>query len=265
MFDRLLFLYEKNSDSVNAVAATLTIILFLHGVWGWLARRKRKLFASVSRAQIVPDVHMGDVRVRVDAFGSSGHALYKDVLLVVNKTDITITDADFAERLCIPRKSQGTVYSYSVIESENSGRMDLEETPEGISARNVMIPRGMGAIAEIYHDGCLMKDVSAITRTLGDVERYRPKVITNRLIYRMGFSNLLFFAVCFSSYLILRWVDVVQNITTIVAAVVMLCICYLALSVGLEFYLSNPRRNRGLGLADIEARFLEITQDYQEK
>ncbi len=170
MFEFLSSLYSSNSDYINGVASAISIIGAFFWVKSRRERAKKKLFFQWVRKERVAAELPDGFSVSVSKGSSEGNSLVTDVITLVNNTDVSLTDQDFAKPIEILKKNTNTVFSNLVVDSNNGSHAVLQERDDAISLYNVYIPRGASLTIYLAHDSAFQKELRGDLKNLPNLE-----------------------------------------------------------------------------------------------
>lgn len=156
MFEAIGQTYSTHSGFVNGVASTLTILLFIRGLFVLAATRNKVITRSSHRYEIVPHLHHPEIIISIQSPNGLGKRLVKDLHCIVNRTDVTLTDSDFVEPPSFMR-SYGAVYAVKMLSGDSKGRAKVTIEDNRVALTDVVIPRLSGVFFEIYHEGIVKK------------------------------------------------------------------------------------------------------------
>lgn len=160
-----------NSQFASGVATALTIVGAVFAFRNWQKKRSSRLFFSWNRLPLVLGSPPSGFTVTVTGGGITGSALYRDLFLLSNRTDQTITDDDFVELPVIPRHPSGKIFRIEPLEGFNGQSNTPVVSEHGIGLSGLKIPKNEAVAFEILHDGLVIERLDSLTKSIPDVGR----------------------------------------------------------------------------------------------
>lgn len=160
------------SEYLSGAASALTIVTLAFSVVGFLKKRRKRLFiASRSREFLKHELPQGIKITYSDGKTSSSH-LRVDRHLLVNKSDVNLTDSAFAHPIRWKKEAGTKIFYAKLLDVTGSGKVNFEILEDCLELRDVHLPRGGGLAIEVAHEGGLELQIDITPVHLADPVKY---------------------------------------------------------------------------------------------
>lgn len=169
MFEYFVELYAKNSDFINGAASVASLVASLFAVNSFRKARQKKVFYQWKRIPKVisalPDGH----EINITCENKSGESLTLDIVSISNRTDVTLTDADFVRPITIEADPERTIYKLEVVSASGDSNAKATYNDGSITISEMEVPRGSSITFYITHDNAIRKKLVSTTKSLPDL------------------------------------------------------------------------------------------------
>lgn len=158
-----------NLDSFfEGFASAVTITAAFFGFCSWLISRRKGVYIDNVRCDFGIVKVPKEFSVSFSSNGKTADQAVKDFHIISNRCAINLTDEDFIHLIHIPVVNKGTIFYAKVRDTNASGDSSINIDEDGVSIKNLFLPRKKGLILEIAHDGCLSRRIQSSPKSIPD-------------------------------------------------------------------------------------------------
>ncbi|WP_341234887.1 hypothetical protein [uncultured Sulfitobacter sp.] len=194
MFEGLSSFYMEYESFLNGVVTTVTLGSFIFALYRFIKSRQKKIFYQWVRSRKVKKLAFPAYSQSITFEGNVGKTLVTDIIVISNRTDVTLTDDDFAKPISIQKKPGKLIYQYTIVDTGNGASASIENTETSIELSNLHIPRLSTLTFFIAHDEAIAQVLHATTKSLPDLKQKTfKKARENTFISSSSFLIINFF------------------------------------------------------------------------
>lgn len=169
MFETIFSFYRENNESLNSIAATLTIVGAVWGLAQYWKSRKQKIFFDWNRSKRVTSSAPAGYEISVQFGDKSGNGLTTDTVVISNRTKVTLADDDFVKPISFKRIPGRTIYEAEILQMANGTAAELEFRDDHIELKKLHIPREKALAIYFAHDDAIHDQLTCTPKTLPDL------------------------------------------------------------------------------------------------
>jgi hypothetical protein len=194
MFEWVSSTYLEYESFLNGVGTTLGILGFLGGLYGFAKSRQKRILYQWVRSRKASSLTLPGYSQSISFGGSVGKTLITDIIVISNRTDVTLTDSDFVKPITVQKKPEKIIYQYNIVDTGNGASASIENTETSIELSNLHIPRLSTLTFFIAHDEAIAQVLHATTKSLPDLKQKTfKKARENTFISSTSFLIMNFF------------------------------------------------------------------------
>jgi hypothetical protein len=171
MFEGVSSTYLEYESFLNGVVTALTLVGTLFGTYRFIKSRQKKIFYQWVRSRKVKKLAFPAYSQSITFEGNVGKTLVTDIIVISNRTDVTLTDDDFAKPISIQKKPGKLIYQYTIVDTGNGASASIENMDKSIKLSNLHIPRSSALTFFIAHDEAIEKVLHATTKSIPDLKQ----------------------------------------------------------------------------------------------
>ncbi len=248
---------------LSGFASAVSILLAIIGFAGWFKSKRKKIYTENIREDFGVSGLPAPLSVSFSTHEFTSRTAVVDHHIISNRAGVTLTNEDFAEGFSLPILSEGTVFFCRFLDFDGNGDATSSIMGDRITIDNLFIPRKMGVIMEIAHDGCVGRQLQCVPKSLPDIKskRFTP-FFDSSTFFVLYFTIIL--AILIFQFLKLTNIDDFDQTIWEVFGVQFLTLFGSTFLLGLSSFLSlrNWRKpnwiTRLLGHTDTEATFIVL-------
>ncbi|MBQ4826475.1 hypothetical protein J4729_18265 [Leisingera sp. HS039] len=187
MFDVFSTIYAQNSEFINGVASTVTILGFIFGLSKRNNDKQKRIFYQwVRQERISFDLPAG-FEAEVFNVTGGGKTLITDFITLSNRTDVTVTDDDFVNRPTFKKKNSSTIFASQIVDTNNGAHAQVDDIGDGIQISKICIPRNTALTVYLAHDSAIEKGIDATTKDLPDLTQRSFNKLHDTFLFTLPF------------------------------------------------------------------------------
>jgi hypothetical protein len=205
MFDWVSSIYSEYGSFLNGVFTTLGFLGTPFGAYQIIKSRQKKVFYQWVRSQKAANPTIPGYSQSISFEGNVGKTLITDVIVISNRTDVTLTDEDFVKPISIQKNPDKKIYQCMIVDTGNGASASLQHMEASIQISNLHIPRSSSLTLFIAHDEAIIKILHATTKSIPDLQQKTFKKAYENILVSSSLFVVSSSVLLISGLLVLNW------------------------------------------------------------